>query len=222
MKQQVSITQLLLAWNDGEEKALEDLIPLVEQELRRLARKYLRGESSYHTLQTTALVNEAYMRLMKQHSVYWQNRGHFFALSAQIMRRILINHARNKNCEKRGSGTTHVSLSKVSIISEEKTIELLALDEALEKLAEFDKMKSRVVELRYFGGLTVDEVAEILEVSPSTIAIHWRLAKAWLKNQLRTSGDFVRADSKRKNSVGKQNRLSVSRKNLRHVEAKII
>lgn len=197
MKQEVSITQLLLAWNDGEEKALEDLIPLVEQELRRLARKYLRGESSYHTLQTTALVNEAYMRLMKQHSVYWQNRGHFFALSAQIMRRILINHARNKNCEKRGSGAAHISLGTVSIISEEKTIELLALDEALEKLAKFDKMKSRIVELRYFGGLTVDEVAEILEVSPSTIATHWRLAKAWLKNQLRNSNDQVLADSKK-------------------------
>lgn len=221
MKQQVSITQLLLAWNDGEEKALEDLIPLVEQELRRLARKYLRGESSYHTLQTTALVNEAYMRLMNQHSVCWQNRGHFFALSAQIMRRILINHARNKNCEKRGNGTTHVSLSTVSLISEEKTVELLALDEALEKLAGFDKMKSRIVELRYFGGLTVDEVAEILEVSPSTIATHWRLAKAWLKNQLRNSNEYAGNGSKNYKVDKPEKRLAVSGKKLRAAASKI-
>lgn len=213
MKQQVSITQLLLAWNDGEEKALEDLIPLVEQELRRLARKYLRGESSYHTLQTTALVNEAYMRLMKQHSVDWQNRGHFFALSAQIMRRILINHARNKNCDKRGNGATHISLNKVSLISEEKTVELLALDEALEKLAVFDKVKSRIVELRYFGGLTVDEVAEILEVSPSTIATHWRLAKAWLKNQLRNSNEYVGNGSKNYKVKRKEKTLAASTNN---------
>lgn len=213
MEQQVSITQLLLAWNNGEEKALEDLIPLVEQELRRLARKYLRSESAYHTLQTTALVNEAYMRLMKQHSVYWENRGHFFALSAQIMRRILINHARNKNCDKRGNGAAHISLNSVSIITQEKTFELLALDEALEKLAKFDKMKSRIVELRYFGGLTVDEVAEILEISPSTVATHWRLAKAWLKNQLRNYNDYAETDYKN-NNVGRKKNSSVVSKTI--------
>jgi RNA polymerase sigma-70 factor, ECF subfamily len=209
MKEQAGITQLLMAWNNGEETALEDLIPLVEQELRRLARKYLRGESAYHTLQTTALVNEAYMRLMKQHSVFWENRGHFFALSAQIMRRILINHARNKNCEKRGNGATHITLSRVSIVSEEKTLELLALNEALEKLAEFDKLKSQIVELRYFGGFTVDEVADILEISSSTVATHWRLAKAWLKSRLKSYDDCIGNNLIHSKLVGRETAMSV-------------
>lgn len=205
-----NITQLLHAWGEGKDQALETLIPLVEQELRRLARKYLRGESSYHTLQTTALVNEAYMRLINQHSVSWQNRGHFFALSAQIMRRILVNHARNKKCEKRGNGARHITLSKVDIISEEKTFELIALDEALEKLAGFDKQKSRIVELRYFGGLTVDEVADILEISPSSVAKHWCLAKAWLKNQLRSLNICIAADNKNHKKTKRKKSLNIS------------
>jgi RNA polymerase sigma factor, TIGR02999 family len=185
MTEQYCITDLLVAWNCGDEKALEKLIPVVEQELRRIAHNYMRRENSHHTLQTTALVHEAYIKLVDQRSVSWQNRAHFFALSAQIMRRILLNHARDKSCAKRGGGSPHVSLDGICLFTPEKTTELLALDEALERLAEFDKTKSRIVEMRYFGGMTVGEVADVLGLAPATIAVHWRLAKAWLQNEIR-------------------------------------
>jgi RNA polymerase sigma-70 factor, ECF subfamily len=185
MTEQLCITDLLVAWNNGEDGALEKLIPVVEQELRRIAHNYMRRENSHHTLQTTALVHEAYIKLIDQRSVNWQNRAHFFALSAQIMRRILLNHARDKVCAKRGGGSQQVSIEGVSLLSPEKTAELIALDEALERLSKFDKTKSRIVEMRYFGGLTVDEVADVLDLAPVTVAVHWRLAKAWLQNQIR-------------------------------------
>lgn len=194
MTQQICITDLLIAWNKGENEALEKLIPVVEQELRRIAHNYMRRENLHHTLQTTALVHEAYIKLVDQKTVKWQNRSQFFALSSQIMRRILMNHARNKNCEKRGGGAPHIEVDKVSILSEEKTSELVALDEALDRLASFDALKARIVELRYFGGLTVNEVADVLGLAPITIAVHWRLAKAWLRSEL--TGSDAKAEGK--------------------------
>jgi RNA polymerase sigma factor (TIGR02999 family) len=183
--QTTHITELLMAWNNGDEGSLDKLIPLVEQELRRIAHNYMRKESSMHTLQTTALINEAYIQLNDQRFVDWKNRAHFFALSSQIMRRILMNHARDKKCQKRGGGVAHVDLEKVSLLSPEKNAQLLALDEALERLAEFDSIKSKIVEMRYFGGMTVTEVADVLGLAPVTIAVHWRLAKAWLRTKIR-------------------------------------
>lgn len=185
MTEQLCITDLLVAWNSGEDGALDRLIPVVEQELRRIAHNYMRHENHHHTLQTTALVHEAFIKLVDQRSVSWQNRAHFFALSAQIMRRILLNHARDKVCSKRGGGSRQVSLEGVSILSPEKTAVLIALDDALEQLAKFDKTKSRIVEMRYFGGMTVEEVADVLGLAPVTVAVHWRLAKAWLQNEIR-------------------------------------
>lgn len=178
------VTKLLVDWNNGDENALDELIPIVEQELRRIAHNYMRKESSLHTLQTTALINETYIKLNDQREVNWKNRAHFFALSSQIMRRILMNYARDKNCEKRGGGAKRIDLDKISIISAEKSAELLALDEALDKLAEFDSTKSKIVEMRYFGGMTVEEVADVLNIAPSTVFVHWRLAKAWLRTKL--------------------------------------
>jgi RNA polymerase sigma-70 factor, ECF subfamily len=185
MIEQLCITDLLVAWNSGEEGALDKLIPVVEQELRRIAHNYMRRENCHHTLQTTALVHEAFIKLVDQRSVSWQNRAHFFALSAQIMRRILLNHARNKVCAKRGGGSMQISIEGISILSPEKTAVLIALDEALEQLSKFDKTKSRIVEMRYFGGMTVEEVADVLGLAPVTVAVHWRLAKAWLQNEIR-------------------------------------
>jgi RNA polymerase sigma factor (TIGR02999 family) len=184
MTQQYCITDLLVAWNSGEDDVLERLIPIVEQELRRIAHNYMRRENAHHTLQTTALVHEAYIELVDQHSVSWQNRAHFFALSSQIMRRILMKHARDKNCQKRGGKLHHVEIDKVSLLSPEKNDELLALDDALDRLAKFDKTKSRIVEMRYFGGMTVDEVADVLGLASITVAVHWRMAKAWLKEEI--------------------------------------
>ena len=182
------ITELLVAWNEGEESALNQLLPVVERELRRIAHNYMRRENPGHTLQTTALINEAYLKLIDQHSVKWQNRSHFFALSAQIMRRILLNHARDNKRDKRGGGAEHVNLDDVYVLSQEKGSELIALDEALERLAEFDKTKSRIVEMRYFGGLTIEETGEVLGIAPPTVSTHWRLAKAWLQNEIRGEG----------------------------------
>jgi RNA polymerase sigma factor (TIGR02999 family) len=179
------ITELLVAWNNGEEHALEQLLPIVEVELRRIAQNYMRRERGNHTLQTSALVNEAYLKLTDQRAVLWQNRSHFFALSAQIMRRILLNHARDRVAGKRGAGAEHVELKDSVILTQEKSAELIALDEALEKLAKFDKTKSRIVELRYFGGLTLEETAEVLGIAPVTVSVNWRLAKAWLARELR-------------------------------------
>lgn len=186
MANEEQITKLLVDWSDGDRDALDRLMPLVIAELRRIAHSFMRRESENHTLQTTALVNEAYLKLIAQRNANWQNREHFFALSARIMRRILLNYAREHRAGKRGGGgAEHVGLDDLEFLSTEKSAELIALDEALENLAEFDKLKCRIVELRYFGGLTIEETAEILKISPPTVSIHWRLAKAWLGREIR-------------------------------------
>lgn len=180
-----NITELLIDWNNGSEEALQRLMPLVEGELRRIAANYMRRENPGHTLQTTALVNEAYLKLIDQREVRWQNRAHFFALSSQIMRRILIDHARGQHRAKRGGHVQHVDLEDVAVIAPQVAEELLALDEALVRLAQFDPKKSRIVEMRFFGGLTVNEVAKVMDLAPVTVMLHWRLAKAWLQREMR-------------------------------------
>jgi RNA polymerase sigma-70 factor (ECF subfamily) len=178
------ITEFLIEWNNGSAEALEKLMPLVERELRRIAASFMRRERPGHTLQTTALVNEAYLKLIDQRQVHWQNRAHFFALASQLMRRILLDHARTRCRNKRGGEAVHVDLNEVAVISPEKSENLIALDEALKRLAEFDLKKSKIVEMRYFGGLSVNEVAEVLGIAPVTVALHWRLAKTWLKREI--------------------------------------
>lgn len=180
-----NVTQLLLAWNNGDSAALNRLIPLVEAELRRLASYYMRREDSTHTLQTTALVNEVYLKLVNQKQAQWHNRAHFFAVSAQLMRRILVDHARHGMRRKRGGGAPDVPLDEVAVLSKEKSIEILALDEALDRLAQIDPLKSRIVELRHFGGLSVEETARVLNISEITVMRHWKLAKTWLKREVR-------------------------------------
>jgi RNA polymerase sigma factor (TIGR02999 family) len=179
------ITQLLLAWSEGDETALAKLIPMVERELHRIASYYMHGENAGHTLQTTALVNEAYIKLVKQNRVQWQNRVHFYGVAARIMRRILLNYARDRGRIKRGGGALQISLSEVAIIAPEKSAELMALDEALVKLEDFDERKCRVVELRYFGGLSVEETAFVLGVSEMTVMRDWRAAKAWIVREMK-------------------------------------
>ena len=178
------VTQLLIAWSNGEEEALEKLVPLVYDELRRIARRYMKREPAGHTLQTTALVNEAYLRLIEQKGMKWQNRAHFFAISAQLMRRILVSMARARHADKRGGEARQVSLDEALVISEERAAELVALDEAMNELAALDPRRSRVVELRYFGGLSVEETAEVLKISPETVMRDWKRAKAWLYTEL--------------------------------------
>ena len=182
------ITQLLLAWNEGDEKALDRLIPLVHQELHRLAHRYMAAERAGHALQTTALVNEAYLRLIDSSRVRWQNRAHFFGVSAQLMRRILVDFARARRKLKRGGDVIQVSLDEAVVISSEPSADLIALDEALTLLASFDERKSQVVELRFFGGLSVEETAEVLKVSPITVMRDWNLAKLWLLRELDRTG----------------------------------
>ncbi|MEP6819911.1 MAG: sigma-70 family RNA polymerase sigma factor [bacterium] len=176
------VTQLLAAWSHGDRSALDKLLPLVEDELHHLAHRYMSHERGNHTLQTTALVNEAYLKLIDQ-KVHWQNRAHFFGIAAQIMRRILIDHARKHLGAERGGGKT-VSLDDVAVVGDERAAELVALDDALTNLAKVDERKSRVVELRYFGGLSVEEIAEVLGLSPDTITRDWRRAKAFLRREL--------------------------------------
>lgn len=178
------ITEQLIAWSNGDEAALDALIPAVYQELRRMADYYLRGENTGHSLQPTALVHEAYMRLIDQTKVEWQNRAHFFGVAAQMMRRILVDHAKSKHRVKRGGTAPKVSLDETVSLSNERAAELVALDDALKVLNELDERKSRIVELRYFGGLTVDETAQVLGVSDKTVMRDWSLAKAWLYAQL--------------------------------------
>jgi RNA polymerase sigma-70 factor, ECF subfamily len=178
------VTKLLLAWGQGNDAALDELAPLVHQELRRLARRYMLGERVGHTLQTTALVNEAYLRLVNAREVNWQNRAHFFALSARLMRRILVDSARARGGQKRGGGIPKVTLDEALIGPQEKGQDLVALDEALKALSGLDPRKSRVVELRFFGGLSVEETAEVLKVHPNTVLRDWRLAKMWLKREI--------------------------------------
>lgn len=174
------ITGLLLKWSGGDKAALDDLIPLVFPELRRLARRHMRREAAVHTLQTSALINEAYLRLVNQKGVEWQDRAHFFAVAAQVMRRILIDHARSHRYSKRGAGAQRVTLDDVAIAGQQRAAEFMALDEALTSLAAVDERKSKIVEMRFFGGLTVEEIAEVLKISPITVKREWRSAKAWL------------------------------------------
>jgi len=181
------ITKLLLAWGQGERAALDRLLPLVYKELRRLAHRYMAGERPDHILQTTALVNEAYLRLIDVRQVQWENRAHFFALSAQLMRRILVEFARTRGSRKRGGGIPRVSLDEALIGPEEPGQDLVALDDALTAMATVDPRQSQVVELRFFGGLSVEETAEALHVSPQTVLRDWRLAKAWLRREMRKS-----------------------------------
>lgn len=184
MNENAEITEQLIAWRNGDEAALDRLIPAVYQELRRMADYYLRGEYPGHSLQPTALVHEAYLRLIDQTKVDWQNRAHFFGIAAQMMRRILIDHAKTKHRVKRGGVAPKVSLDEVVSISDERAAELVALDDALKVLAQMDERKSRIVELRYFGGLTVEETAQVLGVSDKTVMRDWNLAKAWLYKEL--------------------------------------
>ena len=171
---------MLLKWREGDSAALDQLMPLVYEELRRLAKRYMAGERSGHTLQTTALVNEAYLRLTDHREMRWQNRAHFFAVAAQAMRRILVDHARARDAVKRGGGAPKASLEDAALLAQEKAPELIALDEALRELAAMDPRKGRVVELRYFGGLSVEQTAEVLGVSGVTVMREWSAAKAWL------------------------------------------
>ena len=181
---QQNITQLLVAWTAGDQSALNKLAPLVEAELHRLARLYLKREHPGHTLQTTALVNEAYLRLIDWKNVQWQNRAHFFGVSAQLMRRILVDHARRQRYLKRGGQAMKISLDEAKIGSAERAKDLVALDEALTRLAAIDPRKSQIVELRFFGGLSVEETAEGVKVSPRTVKRDWSLARACLYSEL--------------------------------------
>ena len=175
------ITQLLINWRNGDTAALDQLMPIVYEELRRLARGFMGKERNNHTLQTSALINEAYLKLVDQDETNWQNRAHFFAVAAQIMRHILVDHARSYGYAKRGAGAQRVGLDDTKVFSEERAGELVALDEALTKLAAVDPRKSRLVELRFFGGLNIDETADVMELSPTTVQREWRAAKAWLQ-----------------------------------------
>jgi RNA polymerase sigma factor (TIGR02999 family) len=183
------VTQLLQAWSEGDEQALGRLIPLVHKELHRLARRYMAGESPGHTLQTTALVNEAYLRLVDVKNVSWQNRAHFFGVSAQLMRRILVDLARSRHAVKRGGHANALSFEEALIASPERSADVVALDDALKVLASIDPRRSRVVELRFFGGLSVAEAAEVLKISPETVMHDWKLAKAWLLRELSVDND---------------------------------
>ena len=178
------VTRLLVAWSNGDQTARDQLMPLVYDELRRLAHQYMKRERPGHTLQTSGLVNEAFLRLVDQRNVQWKNRAHFFAIAAQTMRRILVDYARNRHYAKRGGSARQVSLDEALIVSEKRSAEVVALDEALKQLSEFDVRKSQIVELRFFGGLSIDETAEVLNVSPGTIMRDWTLAKAWLRREM--------------------------------------
>lgn len=177
------LTGLLVAWSEGDQEAYDKLVPLVYDELHRLAHRYMSGERPGHTLQTTALVGEAYLRLVKQ-KVRWQNREHFFAIAAQLMRRILVDHARAHAYAKRGGGAPEIELNEAMVMAKDRAAEMVALDDALEKLKAFDARKARVVELRFFGGLTVDEAARVLGVSPNTVDRDWSTARAWLYKEV--------------------------------------
>jgi RNA polymerase sigma-70 factor (ECF subfamily) len=178
------VTQLLVAWSDGDQAARDELMPLVYEELRRLAHQCMRRERPVHTLQTSALLNEAYLRLVDQKNIQWQGRAHFFGIAARLMRQVLVDYARTRRYAKRGGDTRRVSLDEAMIVSTERADEVVALDEALKTLAEIDSRQSQIVELRFFGGLSIEETAEILDVSPGTVMRDWTLAKAWLRRAL--------------------------------------
>jgi RNA polymerase sigma-70 factor (ECF subfamily) len=180
MGSSASVTKLLIDWGKGDRNALDEMLPLVYDELRRLAAHYLRQERPGHTLQTTALVHEAYMRLVDQKHVDWKNRAQFLGLAAEMMRRILVNHARDRAAAKRGGKAQRVSLSIAADLSIQPDVDLLALDEALTELSKLDPRKSRIVELKFFGGMTTEEIEEVLQISSSTVEREWGLARAWL------------------------------------------
>jgi len=182
------ISTLLRAWSDGDQSALQGLTAIVYEELRRLAHYYMQRERPGHTLQTTALVNEAYIRLVDYKRMQWQDRAHFFAVAAQVMRRILVDHARSHNI-KRGAGVPHVALDDVAVVSSDRTGDLVALDDAMNALARLDPRKVQIIEMRFFGGLTVEETAEVLKVSPATVKRDWSIAKFWLYRELGGMGD---------------------------------
>ena len=183
------VTRLLSAWAAGDESALERLVPVVHQELRRLARLHMRRERAGHTLQTTGLINEAYLRLVDVRRIQWRDRAHFFAMSSRLMRRVLVDHARARGYLKRGGGVRRVSLDEAPDIAVERGRDFVALDEALAALERIDPRKSRVVEMRFFGGLSVEETAGVLKVSADTVMRDWRLAKAWLLREMTTKSD---------------------------------
>lgn len=185
MQSPEGITQLLIDWGKGDQAALERLMPLVYSELRRLAGNYLRRERAEHTLQPTALVNEAYLKLVDQRNARWQNRAHFFGIAAQLMRRILVDHARQRQAEKRGGvDQQRLSITSAEALVKQPEIDLLALNEALDELAQMDPQQSRIVELKFFGGLSIEETAEVLGISHATVERDWKLARAWLRRQL--------------------------------------
>lgn len=177
------VTELLIKWSKGDKAALDELMPVIHSELRRLARRYMARERPGHTLQTTALINEAYLRLVDQQGVEWQDRAHFFAVAAQVMRHILVDHARKYQSEKRGAGAQKVPLDEVIVANQERAAELVTLDQALNDLATIDPRQSQIVELRFFGGLTVEETAEVMKIAPITVMREWRTAKAWLRDK---------------------------------------
>lgn len=179
-----SVSQLLRRWSDGESEALDQLLPLVYGELRRMARRYMRQQPSGHTLQTTALIHEAYLRLIGQEEKHWENRAHFFGVAAQAMRHILVDYARARRTAKRGGEAQAISLDEAAIVSDERAAELVALDDALAELSRLSPRQCRVVELRYFGGLSVAETSEVLAVSSDTVTRDWNQAKAWLHREL--------------------------------------
>jgi len=181
------VSHLLRAWSDGDQTALDKLLPLVYEELRRMAKRHMGRQSPGHTLQTTALIHEAYLRLVDQKETRWQNRAHFFAVAARAMRSILVDYARARHAAKRGGGVLVVSLDEAAVASDERAAELVALDDALESLSAIDRRKCQVVELRHFGGLSVEETAEVLNVSSETVARDWRLARTWLLRELTNS-----------------------------------
>mgnify|MGYP000361400223 CR=1 FL=1 len=179
-----TITQLLIRWRNGDKDALDELAPQVYSELRRLAKYYLRRERHEHTLQASDLVHEAYLRLVAGNEIDWQNRAHFFGIAAVRMRHILVEHARSRQAAKRGGGEYRLSLSEANGLAEEQDVNLLALDDALKRLEELDPQKTRIVELRYFGGMTIEETAEVMKLSPATIKRDWSMARAWLRSEI--------------------------------------
>ena len=182
------VTQLLLDWSGGNKEAIDKLMPLVYEELRRLAHHFMGRERPGHTLQTTAIVNEAYLQLIDQRNVQWHNRAHFFGIASHLMRRILAGYARSRQSAKRGGGAHQVSLDEAMIVSEERMAEMVALDDALTALAKFDERKSQIVEMRFFGGMSIEETAAVLGVSPGTVLRDWTLAKAWLRREIGKEG----------------------------------
>jgi RNA polymerase sigma-70 factor (ECF subfamily) len=184
-----SVTQLLEQWNHGDREALDKLMPLIYEELHKMAKRYMSQQNPGHTLQTTALIHEAYLRMVKQKEKHFQNRAHFFGVAAQAMRHILVDYARARQAGKRGGGVRPVSLEEAALVSPERAGELVAFDEALKELEELSQRQSRVVELRYFGGLSVDETATVLKVSPETVMRDWTMAKTWLHRALSPAGE---------------------------------